>query len=288
MNLGAYELILLTIKFRILNRGKIMINIWNGKPPDYKANLDKDANKDKPELEAFTINDGDKHSCFLILPGGGYNHLSNHEGANVAKELNKVGISAFVLYYRVAPYHHPSMLWDTKRAIRYIRHNADKYNIDVDKIGIMGFSAGGHLSGLTTIYANEFDYNHIDEVDKNSANVNALCMCYPVVSTINEDIFHLRSTENLTGDNKELRSKLSLEHNIPNNMPPTFVWHTFEDKSVDCRNSLYFAEAMKKSEKSIEFHLFPEGKHGLDMAKGIRGTEQWFLLFINWLKRNGF
>ena len=105
-----------------------MINIWNGTPLGYKAEYENQNNVNKPELEEFVIKDGKLHSCFLIIPGGGYDHLSDHEGANIAKKLNEIGISAFVLYYRVAPYSHPIYLWDSKRAMRYIRYNAKKYN----------------------------------------------------------------------------------------------------------------------------------------------------------------
>lgn len=264
-----------------------MINIWNGTPLGYNADFDNEHNINKPELEEFAINDGKKHSCFLILPGGGYDHLSNHEGANVAKRLNQEGISAFVLYYRVAPYVHPIYLWDAKRAMRYIRYNADKYNIDPDKIGIMGFSAGGNLACVTTEHYDHFEYDKIDEIDEVSAMPNALCMCYPVVS-ITKEISHKRSGDNLCGDNKELRNELSCELAVRDNMPPTFIWHTFEDKSVDCRNSLEMGMAMKEKGCPFEMHIFPDGKHGLDLAEGIEGTEQWFKLYCNWLKRIGF
>lgn len=261
-----------------------MINIWKGKPLGYKAEYDKDTNLNKPELEEFVINDGKKHSCFLILPGGGYDHLSDHEGANVAKKLNEQGISAFVLYYRIAPYSHPIYLWDAKRAMRYIRYNAGKYNIDENRIGIMGFSAGGHLACITAENYDGFEYEPVDEADGVSARPDALCMCYPVVS-VSREISHARSGENLCGDSDELKEKLSGEKAVRDDMPPTFIWHTFEDKSVDCRNSLEMGMAMKEKGCPFEMHIFPEGKHGLDLAEGIEGTEQWFGLFSNWIKR---
>ena len=114
------------------------INIWNGTPLGYNKEYD-DVNLGLPRLDEFAINDGKKHPCILIIPGGGYDHLSDHEGENVAIELNKLGISAFVLYYRIAPYRHPIYLYDIKRTMRYIRYNAEKYGIYEDKIGIMGF-----------------------------------------------------------------------------------------------------------------------------------------------------
>lgn len=261
-----------------------MTNIWNGTPLGYNAEFENEHNINKPELEEFIINDGKKHNCFLILPGGGYDHLSNHEGANVAKKLNEKGISAFVLYYRVAPYTHPIYLWDAKRAMRYIRYNAEKYNIFENKIGIMGFSAGGHLASITVENYDKFEYDKIDEIDNVSAKPDMLCMSYPVVS-VTKEIAHSRSGVNLCGDDKKTLNSLSAELNVREDMPPTFIWHTFEDKSVDCRNSLEMAMAMKKMERPFELHIFPKGKHGLDLAEGIEGTCQWFELFCNFVER---
>lgn len=264
-----------------------MINIWNGTPLGYNNEFDNEHNINKPELEEFAIKDGKKHSCFLIVPGGGYDHLSNHEGANVAKKLNEIGISAFVLYYRVAPYKHPIYLWDAKRAMRYIRYNAQKYNIDENKIGIMGFSAGGNLACVTAEHFDNYEYDAIDDVDSVSARPDALGMCYPVVS-ITKEISHMRSGENMCGNDTNLRNELSCELAVRKDMPPTFIWHTFEDKSVDCRNSLEMGMAMKEMGIPFELHIFPNGKHGLDLAEGVEGTEQWFGLYCNWLKRINF
>ncbi len=264
-----------------------MIDIWNGKIAGYKKEYDNEHNLNKPVLEECVIKDGKKHSCFLILPGGGYDHLSNHEGENVAKRLNEMGISAFVLYYRVAPYMHPTYLWDVKRAIRYIKHNAEKYNIDTEHIGIMGFSAGGHLACMATQHFDKFEYEKIDELDDIKANVNALCMCYPVVS-ITKEIRHDRTAINLTSGDKELLESLSCELNVREDMPPTFLWHTFEDKSVDCRNSLEMGMALKEKNIPFELHIFPEGKHGLDIAENIKGAEKWTELFEIWISRFGF
>lgn len=264
-----------------------MINIWNGEPLGYNKEYDTEQNLNKPQLEEFVINDGNKHSCFLIIPGGGYDHLSNHEGANVAKKLNEMGISAFVLYYRTAPYSHPIYLWDSKRAMRYIRYNAEKYNIYSDKIGVMGFSAGGHLACMTAENYDKYEYDFIDEADKVSARPDALCMCYPVVSVF-EEISHKRSSENLCGSDTELKKALSGERAVRENMPPVFIWHTFEDKSVDCRNSLEMGAALKAKGQPFEMHIFTEGKHGLDLAEGIDGAGEWFKLFIKWVKRNKF
>ena len=264
-----------------------MINIWNGTPLGYNKSFENSHNENKPELEEFVIMDGKKHRCFLILPGGGYDHLSDHEGAIVAKRLNDVGISAYVLYYRVAPYSHPTYINDVRRAFKYIRYNAEKNNILEDKIGVMGFSAGGHLAGVLAEHYDHYEYEPMDDIDRVSGKPNALGLCYPVV-TISKEIAHQRSAYNMAGNDENLRKELSLELSVREDMPPTFIWHTFEDKSVDCRNSIEMAKALKDKECSFEFHLFPNGKHGLDLAEGIEGTSQWFSLYLNWLKRIDF
>jgi acetyl esterase/lipase len=260
------------------------IKIWNETPKGYKREYDKDANDALPYMEEFVINDGKKHSCFIVLPGGGYDHLADHEGAPFAKALNKLGISCFVLHYRVAPYLHPIYLYDVKRAVRYVRYNAEKYNIIEDKIGIMGFSAGAHLSCLCAQNFDKFEYQPEDDVDKVSARPDALCLCYPVIS-VTKDIQHERSGKNLCGDDEEIRKALSCELNVREDMPPTFIWHTFEDKSVDCRNSVELAMALKEKNVKFELHIFPDGRHGLGFADEVEGTNKWFGLFTDWLKR---
>ncbi|MGN1318199.1 MAG: alpha/beta hydrolase [Lachnospirales bacterium] len=264
-----------------------MINVWNGTPLGYNKDFDNEHNKGLPLLEEFPIYDKKKHSAILIFPGGGYDHLSDHEGANVAKELNKKGISAFVFYYRVAPYTHPTYIFDAKRAIRYIRYNAEKYNIDPNKIGVMGFSAGGHLASVLALHYDHYEYDKIDDIDDVLAKPDSLCLCYPVIS-ITKDIKHQRTSDNISGKDENIKKALSSELCARGDMPPTFMWHTFEDMSVDCRNSLEMAMAMKEKNASFELHIFPKGKHGLDLAIDVEGTDQWFSLYLNWLKRIGF
>lgn len=262
------------------------VKLWE-LPPMYDENLNTEDNANCPTLDVYAIDDGKIHSCFIICPGGGYSHRADHEGGNIAEALNKEGISAFVLNYRVAPYHHPVELTDAKRAVRYVRYYADKYNIDPDKIGIMGFSAGGHLACSEAEYYDKFESEHKDEIDKVNARPDLLGLCYPVI-TAGKDISHNRSMDCLLGDDKELMGAMSCEDNVRDDMPPVFLWHTFADASVDCRNSLAMAAALKEKGIPCELHLFPDGRHGSDLASDIEGTKQWFSLFINWLKRNDF
>jgi acetyl esterase/lipase len=262
------------------------IKLWDN-PPLYNEGYNNEHNCNCPSMDSYVLDDKNTHSCFIICPGGGYDHRSNHEGGNIAEELNKLGISAFVLNYRVAPYTHPTELADAKRAMRYVRFNADKFNIDPERIGIMGFSAGAHLACIEAEYYDRFELTEVDDIDKINARPNLLCLCYPVL-TAGKSISHKGSIDNLLGDKTEYIEDMSCDENIREDMPPVFLWHTFADGSVDCRNSLVMAEKLKENNIPCELHLFPDGKHGTDLAKGIEGTEQWFGLFANWLKRNGF
>lgn len=262
------------------------IKLWDN-PPFYDENITNKENIGCPSMDTYFIEDGKKHSCMIICPGGGYSHRADHEGGNVAKALNEQGVSAAVVNYRVAPYHHPTELSDAKRALRYVRFYADEYNIDTSKIGIMGFSAGAHLACIAAEYYDKFELPVSDEIDKISARPDALGLCYPVI-TAGEKISHTGSMNCLLGEKTEYQEDMSCEKNIRSDMPPVFLWHTFADASVDCRNSLIMAARLKENNVPCELHLFPDGKHGSDLAIGIEGTEQWFALYINWLKRNGF
>ncbi len=230
------------------------------------------------KLKEFTIKDGAVHPAVIICPGGGYNHLSNHEGDNVAARLNTYGISCFVLEYGML---WPQPLADGKRAIRHVRSNASQYNIDENRIGIMGFSAGAHLAGMCAEFFDKFE-------DENpvSARPDVCCLCYPVV-TLSKSYGHFGSRRMLEGS-EHLLETLSLENSAREDMPPVFIWHTFEDKSVPVENSLELAKALKAKGVVCELHVFPDGRHGSDLAENIEGTCQWTDLFINFLKRQNF
>ncbi|MBQ7266651.1 MAG: alpha/beta hydrolase [Firmicutes bacterium] len=265
------------------------IDFWEGEAYGFEEKYNKDNNKDLPRLDSFLVEDGKKHSCMLILPGGGFDHLADHEGENIAEELNKAGISAFVLYYRVAPYTYPLNFLDAKRAFVHIKENAEKYHID--KLGVMGFSAGAFLSlALTEKYDMTFNTGN-GSLDNTGYRPDVLGLCYPVISFEDESIWHKGSCENFFGAEKatkENRLSFSGELNVRDDMPPTFLWSTFEDKSVNCHNALFMASALKKKNIPFELHIFPDGRHGIDLATNVEGTNQWFDLYVNWLKRQGF
>ncbi len=235
------------------------------------------------KLKEFVINDGNIHPSIIICPGGGYNHLSNHEGDNVAERLNSFGISCFVLEY---DFTFPAPLYDVKRAMRLVRYNADKYSIDPNRIGIMGFSAGGHLAGMCSEFFDDFEKEPVDGIDKISAKPDITVLCYSVI-TLSKDYGHVGSRIML-GEHTELAEKLSLENSVRSDMSPVFIWHTFEDKSVPYINSIEMAKALKNVNVPCELHIFPNGRHGSDLADNIPGTCQWSSLLVDFLKRHNF
>ncbi|MCD7778188.1 MAG: alpha/beta hydrolase [Clostridiales bacterium] len=235
------------------------------------------------EVKPILINDGKIHPAFIIVPGGGYNHLSNHEGDNVAERLNEYGISCFVRKY---DFMFPKSLQDIKRAVRLVRYNAEKYNIDPDRVGVMGFSAGAHLAGLCAEHFDRFEEEPAEPCDRLSARPDMCCLCYPVV-TLSKPWGHMGSRITLNGRD-DLGEVLSLENSVRKDMPPVFVWHTFEDKSVPYENSVELAKAVNSVGAECELHIFPKGRHGSDLAENIPGTKNWVSLFIDFLERHEF
>jgi len=260
------------------------MKLWEGTIPFLNNNL----TEDKPYLEPYLLKKNNKHAAFIICPGGGYTHLAEHEGKPIAKWLNKLGISAFVLYYRVFPYHHPIPLLDIQRAIRIVRHNAEKWNIDPDKIGVLGFSAGGHLASCA---ATLFDLNIMepkDEIDTEAANPNLAVLCYPVISFT--QFSHQGSIDSLLGSDKDegTLQLLSTERQVTNRTPPTFLWHTADDAAVPVENSILFAKALSEKSIPFELHIYEHGRHGLGLASEEPDVANWTKTCEVWLRKNKF
>lgn len=224
--------------------------------------------------------------CVIVFPGGGYSIRAEHEGKDICEMLNANGFHAFVLNYRLAPYKHPAELTDALRSIRFVRHNADKFGIKKDKIAILGFSAGGHLA-ITA--AEHFDYglgkDAKDEIDRESSRPDGAVFCY-AVSTMVGEYSHEGSRINITGEREEgeLAHLLSGEENVRADMPPVFIWHTFEDTCVPVENALMLAGALRKKRVPVEMHIFPTGEHGLGLAPSVPHTAQWSELLCRWLE----
>ncbi|WP_040950425.1 alpha/beta hydrolase, partial [Gorillibacterium massiliense] len=225
---------------------------------------------DMPRLTEYPVERkaGEQHAAVVVLPGGGYQYLAEHEGEPVARWLNTLGIHAFVLDYRVAPYHHPVPLLDTQRAIRMVRHLAGDRGINAAQIGILGFSAGGHLASTAGTH---FDYGHADSedpIERCSSRPDAMILCYPVISF--GEHRHHGSMVNLLGTEEppeELRELLSNELQVRQDTPPTFLFHTAEDGLVTVENSLLFASALSRKKIPFDLHVYQAGHHGVGLAE---------------------
>lgn len=226
--------------------------------------------------------------CVVVCSGGGYSHKSDHEAEPVALWLNSLGVSTFVLDYRVSPYRFPAPQLDAKRAIRYARYNAKKYGYSEDKIGIIGFSAGGHLAACCGTIEEDFEYSKQDEIDEVSARPDFMILAYPVISFVNGG--HVRSCKNLLGEDAttEQMEALSIEKRVDENTCPTFLWHAFSDNVVSSCHSFLMALALGKNKIPSDVHIFTEGTHGINLAKNYKYVSEWTKLCENWLKKLEF
>lgn len=259
------------------------IKLWeNGTPgflPEY--------GQEEPSITPYLLDNGKKNGCIIVCPGGAYSGKAEHERGPIVEMLNKNGVSAFSLDYRVAPYKYPFITEDVLRAVRYVRYNADKFNIDPNKIGVLGFSAGGHLASSAM---NCFDYGKEgDEIDAVSSRPDFGVLCYPVISF--DKYMHSGSRQKLIGelpDEKDLAIKMSLELNVKSDTPPAFIWHTMDDGGVDARNSLELAMAMRTHRIPCELHIFQHGRHGVGLGEDYENVWQWPSILAEWLKLNKY
>ncbi|MCU9614811.1 alpha/beta hydrolase [Caldibacillus lycopersici] len=257
--------------------------LWENGAPFAKGSEEED----RPTLIPYLINKKEKHGAIIVCPGGGYGFRADHEGEPVANWLNSIGISAFVLHYRVAPYRHPAPLVDAQRAIRTVRFYAEEWNIDPNKIGILGFSAGGHLASTAATLFDKKWSDPLDDIDLVSSRPNLAVLCYPVISLQHDA--HIGSVQNLLGSNPDetLQAALSSENNVTAQTPPVFLWHTADDETVAVENSLMFAYSLSKHKIPYALHIFQNGRHGLGLAKEDLDVSQWTQMCESWLKQQG-
>ncbi len=227
----------------------------------------------------------------IICPGGGYANLSySWEGTDVAKLLNAKGITAVVLKYRlpnaksnIVP--NLSPLLDAKRAIRMVRYNAAKWNIKRDKVGIMGFSAGGHLASTLGTHFDNGDPNATDSIEQFSSRPDFMVLVYPVIS-MSKPIMHAGSRNNLIGEKPtdDLAKLYSNELQVTKQTPATFIVHATDDKTVPVENSILFYQALRDNNVPVEMHIYPTGGHGFGLALGKGYLETWTDRCIDWLR----
>jgi len=245
--------------------------------------------EDCPNLVPYPVRAAEPAPAIVICPGGGYTRRAPHEGEPIALWLNTLGIAAYVLTYRVSPYRHPHPLMDAQRAIRYLRHHAERLHLHPEKIGVLGFSAGGHLAASA---ANLWDYGDKatgDPVDNTNSKPNLAVLCYPVI-TFGPHRHH-GSLASLLGPEptEETRHLLSMEEQVTALTPPTFLWHTVDDAAVPVENSLMFAAALRRHRVSFEMHIYDKGRHGLGLAaEEDAHVGTWTQQCGQWLARQGF
>lgn len=229
-----------------------------------------------------------RKGAVIVCPGGGYCDLAYHEGEPVAMQFTAAGYQSFVLHYSRKPVKFPAALLELSKAVAHVREKADEYNIDSNRIFVLGFSAGGHLAGSLGVFWKEAFVQRFLGYNNDENQPNGLILCYPVISS-NPEIYHKGSFEALLGEDYDNISarQVSLEEQVSGLTPPTFLWHTFADGGVDVRNSLVFAQQMKKYDIRTELHIFPEGNHGLGLAKTAKGEiaacKDWINLAIRFL-----
>lgn len=251
-----------------------------------------DADKDKPTLIIYLPEKQMATGCGIVVcPGGGYGGLAmDHEGHQIARWLNSFGVAAFICDYRHRGkgYGHPAPLQDAQRAIRTVRARAEEFKVKPDRIGILGFSAGGHLTSTALTHFDKGKADDADPIEKVSCRPDFGVLCYPVIA-FDQPYTHMGSQHNLIGKDaaKELVESLSNEKQVTAETPPTFLFHTEEDKAVPPENSLVFYAAMVKHKVPGELHIYEKGNHGVGLAGKLPGTGDWSNACQRWLKVRG-
>jgi acetyl esterase/lipase len=247
---------------------------------------DKD---DRPALELYLPPAGTANgTAVVICPGGSYDHLVvGREGREPARWLNARGVAAFVLYYRLAPrYRHPAPLLDAQRAIRMVRARASTWGVAPDRIGIWGFSAGGHLASTAATRFDDGDPAAVDVVERVSSRPDFAILCYPIV-TFDVPYTHFGSRANLVGPNpgQQIVDSLSSERHVTSCTPPTFLFHTGTDTVAFAENSVLFYAALQRAGVPAELHMYERGEHGVGLATRDRVLSEWTNCLEDWLRQ---
>ena len=251
---------------------------------------------DVPQLIITRVKSASPTAGVVILPGGGYRgHAMGHEGYDFAKWFADRGISSAICNYRLRGkgnngkgYGHPWPMVDAQRALQTLRARAGELNLDPKRIGVIGFSAGGHLCSTVSTKFAEPKPTDKDPIARVSSRPDFAILCYPVIG-FDKPYTHKGSQRNLLGENPDpkLLASLSNETQVSKDTPPTFLFHTAEDKAVPVDNSLHYYLACQKHGVPAEMHIFPKGRHGLGLAPKTAGASQWPELCHQWLLRLG-
>ncbi len=280
-----------------------IIPLWpKGLMPNYIASDERETQErangmlklrkvQEPTIEVYLPAKGNATGeGLLIFPGGGYGILAyDWEGTDIAKFLNGKGIAGIVVKYRLPSdrsqkeKHHVPLI-DAQRALRSVRSMAGEFNLDADKIGIIGFSAGGHLAATLGTQFNENVYAPIDAIDTESARPDFMALCYPVIA-FGETVTHKGSQNNLLGKDAaaDLIKRFSAEKQVTTETPPTFLVHALDDVAVPVANSLLFLEALEAKGCSATLHVYPKGGHGFSLARDDRHLRGWTERMVEWI-----
>ena len=287
---AASTLLLLSLTFSRAEMQK-PVPLWPDGAPGALGSSASDIPTLTPYLPDGTNSSG---AAMVICPGGGYGALAPHEGNDYALWLNQHGVTCFVLKYRLGSngYRHPAMLNDAARAVRWVRAHADEFKVDARRVGIMGSSAGGHLSSTLLTHFDAGKPDAADPIDRESSRPDLGILCYPVVTLVGP-FAHAGSRKNLLGTNPppELVRELSNDLQVTKNTPPCFIWHTYEDSGVPVENSLQFAEALRKAGVPFDLHVYQKGPHGLGLGTRDWNPDKrlpWTGDCVYWLKGQGF
>lgn len=265
------------------------IRLWPGPAPDAKG----DGCYDIPALTIFEPQHGNANgSAVIIFPGGGYSGLAgNLEGRQFADWFAARGFRAFILSYRLASHGYllPVPLLDARRAIQVVRARARDYQIDPNRIVVIGFSAGGHLAALAGTKFVPGDPNADDPIDRVSSRPDYLVLGYPWIGALSPDTSHLSYCKlyNVMDQCEALRKDYSPDLFVTKDTPPTFMYHTFNDKTVPVEQTLRFYQALVAAGVPSELHIFANGSHGSGLGKGDPALDLWPSLLEAWLRAQG-
>lgn len=298
------SIVLTVLLFSIITKAQnFVIPLWNSNMPNYQEVGELELLKSesstehyklvaKPNISVFLPSKNNRTGqAVLVIPGGGYQAIVHiWEGEDIAKWLNSNGIVAIVLKYRLPNaksniISYKSPLLDASRAMKIIRENSEKWSIDKNNIGVMGFSAGGHLASTLGTHYDKDEKPQSDRIDSISSRPDFMVLMYPVI-TMDERFTHMGSRNNLLGDSPspELVDYYSNEKQVSEETPPTIIFHSTDDEVVSVENSTAFYKALKEKNIDSEMHIFQHGKHGFALANGKGYLELWKSICIAWLR----
>jgi acetyl esterase/lipase len=267
------------------------VKLWEKTPLVVEGN-ETNANPTEPTMDLY-LPPADKANgtAVMVLPGGGYSNLAmGHEGNDVGNFFLKNNVAAFVVRYRHGPrYHQPIPLLDAQRALRTVRAKAQEFHVDPTRIGVLGFSAGGHLAASVATLFNagpKPEAGAADAIDQQSARPDFAILMYPVINLSDDAVTHKGSRTQFTQDNKDLFVQYSLETRVTKETPPVFLVHGTNDRVVPVQNSLLFYSACLKNGVPAELHIFENGPHGFGLGPNDAALKQWPDLALTWMSRH--